>query len=144
MNIFTSAFSLTAKPPSDLWKVACQSKRQATALPTDRPVNHSTMIDWTPSAIRDHLHTHTYRNQLQIEKIKWTTGCSTKSSPLIFIAVLLETSVLWHCWSGIRKSIWPVKNWVMGYWRGYLSGVWCKWFAYGQADAAATRHLWLQ
>jgi len=21
------------------------------------------------------------------------------------------------------------KKWVMGYWRGYLSGVWCKWFA---------------
>jgi len=30
------------------------------------------------------------------------------------------------------------KNWVVGYWRGYLSGVWCKWFAYGPADATAT------
>jgi len=46
--------------------------------------------------------------------------------------------VLWHCWLGIRKSIQPVKNWVMGYWHGYLSGVWCKWFAYGPADATAT------
>jgi len=25
----------------------------------------------------------------------------------------------------------------MGYWRGSLSGVWCKWFAYGPADATA-------
>jgi len=30
------------------------------------------------------------------------------------------------------------KNWVMGYWCGYLSGVWCKWFVYGPADATAT------
>ena len=30
------------------------------------------------------------------------------------------------------------KNWVMRYWRGYLSGVRWKWFAYGPADATAT------
>jgi len=30
------------------------------------------------------------------------------------------------------------KNWVVRYWRGYLSGVRCKWFAYGPADATAT------
>jgi len=47
-------------------------------------------------------------------------------------------SVLWHCWLGVRKSIRPVKNWVLGYWRGYLSGVFCKWFAYGPANATAT------
>jgi len=41
-------------------------------------------------------------------------------------------------WLGIRKSIRPTKNWVMGYWRGYLSGVWYKWFAYGPANATAT------
>jgi len=29
------------------------------------------------------------------------------------------------------------KNWVVRYWRGYLSGVRCKWFAYGPADATA-------
>ena len=38
------------------------------------------------------------------------------------VAVFLP-SVLWHCWLGIRKSIRPVKNWVMRCWRGYLSGV---------------------
>jgi len=32
----------------------------------------------------------------------------------------------------------------MGYWRGYLSGVWCKWFAYGPDNATATYHLLLQ
>jgi len=47
-------------------------------------------------------------------------------------------SVLWHCWLDIRKSIRPVKNWVMRCWRGYISGVTCKWFACGPADATAT------
>jgi len=26
------------------------------------------------------------------------------------------------------------KKWVVRYWRCYLSGAWCKWFAYGPAD----------
>ena len=30
------------------------------------------------------------------------------------------------------------KNWVVTYWRGYMSGTRCKWFAYGPADATAT------
>ena len=47
-------------------------------------------------------------------------------------------SVFSRCWLGGRKSIWPVKNWVVRYWRGYLSGARCKWFAYGPADATAT------
>ena len=29
-------------------------------------------------------------------------------------------SVLWRCWLGIRKGIWPVKIWLMRCWRGYL------------------------
>jgi len=29
------------------------------------------------------------------------------------------------------------KNWVVRYWRGYLSEARCKWFAYGPADATA-------
>jgi len=29
-------------------------------------------------------------------------------------------------------------NWVVSYWCGYLSGVRCKWFGYGPADATAT------
>ena len=43
--------------------------------------------------------------------------------------------VLRHCWLGVRKSIRPVKNWVMRCWRGYLSGARCKWFAYSPAGA---------
>ena len=31
-------------------------------------------------------------------------------------------SVLWRCWLGGRKGIRPVKNWLVGCWRGYLSG----------------------
>ena len=48
-----------------------------------------------------------------------------------FIVVLLPVyiityyyhwpSVLWGCWLGDRKGIRPVKNWVVGCWRGYLS-----------------------
>jgi len=30
------------------------------------------------------------------------------------------------------------ENWVVKYWRGYVSGARCKWFAYGPADATAT------
>jgi len=47
-------------------------------------------------------------------------------------------SLLWHCWLGIRKSIRPVKTWVMRWWRGYLSEVKCRWFAYGPADVTTT------
>jgi len=43
-------------------------------------------------------------------------------------------SVLWHCWLGGREGTRPVKNWVVGCWRGYLSGAMCR-FAYGPADA---------
>jgi len=51
---------------------------------------------------------------------------------------LHSSSVLWHCWLGVRKSIRSVKNWVMRCWRGCLSGARWKWFVYGQADATAT------
>ena len=51
-----------------------------------------------------------------------------------------STSVLWHCWLGGRKGIRPVKNWVVGCWRGYLSGARCS-LAYGPADATATHSL---
>ena len=34
----------------------------------------------------------------------------------------------------------PVKNWVLGYWHGYLSGARCR-LAYGPADATATEGI---
>jgi len=46
-------------------------------------------------------------------------------------------SVLWHCWTDVRKSIWPV-NGMMRCWCGYLSTERCRWFAYGPADATAS------
>jgi len=54
-----------------------------------------------------------------------------------------KPSVLWRCWLGGRKGIWPIRNWVVGCWRGYLSGARCK-LAYGPADATATHCLLLQ
>jgi len=35
-------------------------------------------------------------------------------------------SVLWRCWLGGRNGIRPVKNWVVWYWHGYLSGARCR------------------
>ena len=32
---------------------------------------------------------------------------------VVICCVLCLPSVLSHCWLGVRKSIWPVKNWVM-------------------------------
>jgi len=40
---------------------------------------------------------------------------------------------------GWQEGLPACKNWVVRYWRGYLSGVRCKWFfAYGPADTTAT------
>ena len=46
-------------------------------------------------------------------------------------------SVLWHCWLGIRKSIWPVKIHQWGVGCGYLSAARCRLFAYVPDDATA-------
>jgi len=51
--------------------------------------------------------------------------------------VTAEEQLWQHCWLGVRKSNWPVKNSVIRCWHGYLSGKMCKWFAYGPADATA-------
>jgi len=59
----------------------------------------------------------------------------------IYAALFKVPSVLWHCWLGIRNSIWPVLNWVMRCWRRYLSGARYKWFAHGPADA--THYAWI-
>ena len=36
------------------------------------------------------------------------------SLPLIISDIFISSSVLWCCWFGGKKVIWPVKNWVMG------------------------------
>ena len=54
-----------------------------------------------------------------------------KYIPLIVrISTYYLPSVPWRCWLGGRKGIWPVKNWVVGCWHGYLSGARCR-LAYG-------------
>ena len=68
----------------------------------------------------------------------WVIGYgSAECISVIFISWICLPSVLWHCWLGVRKRIWPVKNWVIRWWHGYLAGVRCKWFEYGPADATA-------
>ena len=62
---------------------------------------------------------------------------------LLFFLFFAVGSVLWRCWLGGRKGIRPVKNRVVGYWRGYLSGARCR-LAYGPADTTATHCLLLQ
>ena len=44
---------------------------------------------------------------------------------------------------GCQEGLPVCKNWVVRCWRGHLSGVWCKWYAYGLSDVTATRHLLL-
>jgi len=62
---------------------------------------------------------------------------------LLYLWKAVLPSVLWRCWLGGRKVIWPVKNRVVGCWHDYLSGVRCI-VAYGPADATATHCLLLQ
>jgi len=52
-----------------------------------------------------------------------------------------EPSVCWRCWLSGRNGIWPVKNWVIGCWRGYLPRVRHR-FAYGPADPLALTVSW--
>jgi len=61
-------------------------------------------------------------------------GCDHFSNAVHLSTHFPFCRVLWCCWLGGRKSIRPVKDWVMRCWRGYLSRVRCKWFAYGPAD----------
>ena len=64
---------------------------------------------------------------------QWTTGiaghrilvCALKLYPtrqhfLIQHLTTVVPSMLWRCWLGSRKGIRPVKNWVVGCWRGYI------------------------
>ena len=49
------------------------------------------------------------------------------------------SSMLWRrCWLGGRKGIRPEKNWVVGCWRGYLSGARCR-LAYGPLSLASVK-----
>jgi len=55
--------------------------------------------------------------------------------PLALIQCLFGgVQMLWCCCFGGRKGIQSVEIWVVGCWRGYVSGSRCR-FAYGPADA---------
>ena len=75
----------------------------------------------------------------------WVASCSTLyqlTNQFIYSYFCLShlPSVLWCCWLGGRRDIRLVKNWVVGYWHGYLSGTRCR-LAYDPADAAAMHSL---
>ena len=76
--------------------------------------------------------------------LDWVTqngSMDNSGLPLPLLACLLH-SVLRCCWLGGRKGIWPVENWVVRCWHGYLSGARCR-LAYGAADATATHCLYV-
>ena len=98
---------------------------------------------------------------VEVEWRRWKTGCSSwqysvvewwscgKTAGSIYSSVSLSALflffvplVFWHYWLGGRKGIRPVKNWVVGCWHGYLSGVRYR-LAYGPADTTATHCLLL-
>ena len=61
------------------------------------------------------------------------TGCLTGVVVVVaFVCSISLPSVLWCCWLGGRKGTEPAKHWVVGCWRGYLSGARCR-LAYGSA-----------
>ena len=83
--------------------------------------------------------------------IEWVVSkCHT--STLIVLKMFLFIHSYWlsyclQCFDAVGwaagKGIWPVKNIVVGCWRGYLFGARCR-LAYGPADATATHCCLLQ
>ena len=73
----------------------------------------------------------------------WTKICRNLTTAkaysryAVYLFFILLDFRLWRCWLGGRKGIRPVKKWVVGRWRGYLSGVRCR-LAYSPTDATAT------
>ena len=78
---------------------------------------------WVSCIVPEHP---TYRKCIVCQYVCYCSVCAVFSLSTLMLLV------------GIRKSISPVKNWVMGCWHAYLSRARCKWFAYGPADATAT------
>jgi len=87
---------------------------------------------------------------------EWTTHCTCQTSSIKvclsqlcqitvyqIVFAFIDPSVLWRCWLGGRKGIRPVKNWVVGCWRGCLPGARSR-LVYVSADATATHCLLLQ
>ena len=69
---------------------------------------------------------------------EWISHSNSHIPPISMQSTM--PSVLWRCWLGGRKGIRPVKNRVVGWWRGYLSAARCR-LAYSPADATATQSV---
>jgi len=67
------------------------------------------------------------KNYISIQK---TCNFLQRSQSFAFSALMLLV--------GRQEGHPACKNWVVRYWRGYLSGARCIWFEYGPADATAT------
>jgi len=87
------------------------------------------------------------KNCIQKACIRCMTG-SWRSHKVIGIATILQATYYFLLVVGIAFSAWTrsvghqegypaCQNLSVRYWRGYLSGARCKWFAYGPADATA-------
>ena len=69
------------------------------------------LTDFKPNTTRqEHYHVHTRTQSLQQDDVSLLPALQ-----LCYCSHCLP-SVHWHCWLGVRKSICPVKSWVMRYW----------------------------
>jgi len=87
---------------------------------------------------KTHTHTQSFSKQNSVSQLLLKFFNSNNNLFLSGYAFSVLTLLV-----GGRKGIRPVKNWVVGCWRGYLSGARCR-LAYGPADASTTHCLLLQ
>ena len=112
---------------------------QLTARCSLRPT-HALATPLTPVIQYDYYY---YLTTVCDTLITWGISSSILRTLRKYNGIVRLPSVLWRCWLGGRKGIRPVKNWAVGCWRGYLSGLRCT-LAYSPDDATATHCLLLQ
>jgi len=100
----------------------------------------STSIAVCPKMISNHALTRLLTLSFWLHNLPYDLLCIDVCTVCVSVGM---PSVLWRCWLGGKKGIRPVKKWVVGCRRGYLSGARCR-LAYGPADATATHCLLLQ
>jgi len=75
--------------------------------------NEHTSICMQTQAFKWLLSTFTWISQWPVRSI---TRTDKKLSYMSNVTQLYTSWVLWRCWLGGRKGIWPVKNWLVGCW----------------------------